>query len=344
MAFKGLWDRPKTLQVFSFYVAIAMCGIFELPRFYAIAVTGKYHCQACYSMHLLGGAFFFVAYSIVAYQWSGVLVFTTYAHNIFNIRGLLVLNVVFGIMDIISAAMCSEAASLHDYFASNFYLVQTLLEAIKNLLFSLTLFYFGVKLTNKFRNFSDVQKRDAQASLEQKINGMPSDNIGAGLLAGNEMSSIGAPTRPTTATGIASGEAPGAFFGSALIRLSIVLGVLTACFIIRVCMLGLKIAAIKNHQPYTNSTFGLYGFLWFLFTDFIPRALPCIVLSGVIIHAQHVSRKASCDQPRSSMDESGHSSGSDEIPSYQPNYTKESNSNNISKEEGVLDREMEGLA
>ena len=44
------------------------------------------------------------------------------------------------------------------------------------------------------------------------------------------------------------------------------------------------------------------------------------------------------------MDESGHSSGSDEIPSYQPNYTKESNSNNISKEEGVLDREMEGLA
>ena len=64
------------------------------------------------------------------------------------------------------------------------------------------------------------------------------------------------------------------FFSKALRRIIIVLTVSTACFFLRVVMLLCKVMALHRHTTITNSGFALFGFWWFVFSDFIPRAVP----------------------------------------------------------------------
>ena len=63
-------------------------------------------------------------------------------------------------------------------------------------------------------------------------------------------------------------------FGTALTRLTIVLSIATICFVIRISMLILKMAAFHSNTTISTPSAPLFGFVWFCASDFIPRCLP----------------------------------------------------------------------
>lgn len=63
-------------------------------------------------------------------------------------------------------------------------------------------------------------------------------------------------------------------FGTALNRVTIVLMISTICSLVRISMLIMKLLATHTHMIVTRSYFSLFGLLWFVCSDFIPRVLP----------------------------------------------------------------------
>ena len=69
----ALFRGVKSVQTMYFFYAMLIMAIFELPRYVALNSDKQYTCVLCYACHIFGSLFFFIAFSIVAYQWSGVL-------------------------------------------------------------------------------------------------------------------------------------------------------------------------------------------------------------------------------------------------------------------------------
>ena len=140
-----------------FMCILAMC-LLELPRYLDIAITAEYSSTIAYSIHLMAASFFFAAFSFVCYQWSGLLQLGSYSRAVYSRRSLLIVNAVFSANDLFTACMCGTSSSLNDYFDSTSYEVYVLIEAIRNLVYSSFLLYFGLRLILRFRGFIMVDK------------------------------------------------------------------------------------------------------------------------------------------------------------------------------------------
>lgn len=172
-------------------------------------------------------------------QWSSLLKLGSYVKVLFSVNMIVAINVLFILFDLIAIIMCAKESSLVDFFESFFFYIYIFGDALKNIFFSLLLAFYGIRLIIKFYRYSTIElneKEDSHNLLQRQHS----------------------------------------VFSTALSRLTITLIVASFCFVTRLIMLILKSIALNSEDTVTSSTFPLFGFYWFCFSDFIPRVLPSL--------------------------------------------------------------------
>lgn len=248
LALKSLYLGVKSKSTKRFFVSTVFLSVFEFPRYFALLIEGKYSSRTAYCFHILAGIFFFIAFSIVCRQWSGLLQLGSYFRVVYGIHGLIISNVTFAAVDIVSIVLCATSSTLLSFFSSTGFEVVTFIEGVRNCVYSGFLAYYGVKLVRRFWHFS---------VLEQQAAAQKRGNAFFGLLL--------------TASG-----SEGNVFTKVVLRLTSVLVLSSVCFLARLCMLMAKMIAIHSSSQLTSRSFALFGLGWFLLADFVPRALPAL--------------------------------------------------------------------
>lgn len=229
----------KSKSTKRFFGSIILMSLLELPRYFALAIDRSYTSRTCYCFHLIAGIFFFLGFSIVCRQWSGLLQLGSYFRMVYGYHGLIVSNVSFAIVDFVAVGICASSASLSGFFSSIPYLVITFIEGFRNIVYSAFLSYYGLKLVRRFWRFSRLERQLTRRYCCLRVN---DDQV----------------------------------FTKVVLRLTSVLVLTTICFLFRVTMLTAKMAELQSDQELTTPDFTLFGFLWFSCADFIPRALPSL--------------------------------------------------------------------
>jgi hypothetical protein len=239
--------KSKTSKRF-FSVVALLCAL-ELPRYFGLAVQASYASTALYSLHILANSVFFISFSIVCYQWSGLLKLGTYFKIFYGVKGLIAANLTFTIVDIVAVAVCVLSRNLDAYFSSFFFEIFTFIEAVRNVVYVTFLTFYGLKLVFRFWHFSSISTSVASSGGNRWI---PANIQMSGGAGENQM------------------------FKQAVCRLTTVLTVTSICFLLRMCMLAAKMAALYSSRVITTETFTLFGFWWFVFADFLPRVVPTV--------------------------------------------------------------------
>ena len=235
-----------------FLTMLVIMSLMEMPRYYALAVTGSYDSQGAYSCHIIAGVFFFAAFSMLCKQWCEILQAgdtagrSTILVVFYGKQGLIVSNVAFIIDDIVTLGICLSCASLDDFFHSTDFYVYTLLEGFRNIFYSALLLYYGVVLAHRLGNI-DFSIRGVGRFWDyiQHLRDDSTDHV----------------------------------LALKVFRISAVLALCTACFLLRVSMLIIKVATLDYN---TNLSFSTFGLVWFTLADFIPRVVPCLALMFMV--------------------------------------------------------------
>mmetsp|Transcript_33248 Transcript_33248/g.48108 ORF Transcript_33248/g.48108 Transcript_33248/m.48108 type:complete len:482 (-) Transcript_33248:92-1537(-) len=244
----------------SYFTCIMIMSLFELPRYLFLAIQGSYTSRTAYCCHIVGGIFFFVAFSILCRQWSGLLRLGAYFRVLYGIHGLVVSNLFFATVDIIGIIACASSPSLESFFVSIAFTIFTFIEGCRNVVYSVFLTFYGLKLISRFWYFSNLERQQCTSSL---------DRHGSSLM---DFIEFVASLRVQTSESV---------FKIVVVRVTFVLLLCTACFLSRVSMLVAKMAALHSSAQVTSAYFSLFGLGWFVFADFVPRALPslaCLLL------------------------------------------------------------------
>ena len=133
----------KNEMTFYFFVCMAATCALELPRFVTMLISRSYTSKFGYISHLFASAFFFAGFSCVCYQWKGLLKLGTYSTLVYSARGIVVTNILFGCIEVLSIIVCALSNSLEDYFNSYSFEIFTFVDASKNLVFAGFLAYYG---------------------------------------------------------------------------------------------------------------------------------------------------------------------------------------------------------
>eukprot|EP01035_Chromulina_nebulosa_P036067 gene36067-48536_t len=156
----ALWEMGvgSSLTKQLFLTMLIIMSFMEMPRYYALAVTGSYDSQGAYTCHIIAGVFFFAAFSMLCRQWCEILQAgdtagrSTILVVFYGKQGLIVSNVAFIIDDIVTLGICLSYASLDDFFHSTDFYVYTLLEGFRNIFYSALLLYYGAVLAYRLGN------------------------------------------------------------------------------------------------------------------------------------------------------------------------------------------------
>lgn len=322
-----LYKRVKNKTSKKFFVCVIIMSICELPRYFDILCTARYSNTYAYSIHLMAATFCFAAFSIVCYQWAGLLELGTYTRKVYSAPALIAVNALFTANDLLAATFCATASSLNAYFVSTSYEVYILTEAARNLVYSAFLSYYGVRLISRFWHFSQIDGRNK--------NNLDRTNVYACICCEwlwNALALQG--TKDTS---------PSNVFITAVVRLTIVLLISTCCFTLRIIMLLLKVVALHDHSFHVTSTyFTLFGLCWYTLTDFIPRVIPNFVFMLLMQtnRAKGSSRPGSftrLNYKPSSHSQPSHIPGIDKSP--RNGVRPEQDSNNQSKTEILTSRQ-----
>lgn len=177
----------------------------------------------------------------------------TYFRAVYGLNGLIVTNVVFAIIDVVAVIACATYSTLQAYFDSLGFEILTFIEGVRNVVYSVFLAYYGVKLVRRFWHFSKIERQSLRVQKQTCFQ----------LWISSFSDSTDNGTRE-------------AVFTKVLLRLTTVLILSTVCFMVRVCMLLAKMVALHSDSYLTSPSFTLFGILWFIVSDFIPRVLPCL--------------------------------------------------------------------
>lgn len=251
-----------------FFASLAVMSVLEYPRYIELFASGHYDSKVAYSIHILAGNFFFLAFSIVCQQWATLLEIGVYAKMFYGSNGIFIANVVFLVIDIVSMSLCLTSPTLLDFFRSPAFTVFSCIEAVKNFTYTAVLSYNGIQLICRLWNYSQGERQHTSVFRELKLCCNCCGSVGddAALAVGFPSSSD-----PTVLV-----APPEALFLNVVLRLTMVLVLSTVCFLLRVAMLIVKIVAIHTDRAVTTSSFPLFGVLWSLLSDFIPRVLPSL--------------------------------------------------------------------
>ncbi|RYH21211.1 hypothetical protein EON65_21220 [archaeon] len=200
----------------------------------------------------MAGIFFFLAFSIVCRQWSGLLQLGSYFRVVYGYNSLIVSNITFAVVDIVGIVFCATSPSLNHFFDSTGFVVITFIEGLRNCVYSIFLCYYGIKLVRRFWHFSRMERSSGRQT---------------GWLTGLMSEYCSWLPLPTSSEQV---------FTKVVFRLVFVLSLTTLCFAVRVGMLLFKMSALHDHTTPTSPTFTLFGFWWFVCSDFIPRAVPTL--------------------------------------------------------------------
>eukprot|EP01033_Poteriospumella_lacustris_P000897 gene897-647_t len=239
LSIASAWVGFKSKSTRRFFGSIGIMALLELPRYFDMAVDGTYNSRVCYSFHIVAGVFFFLAFSIVCRQWSGLLQLGSYSRMVYGYNGLVISNVSFAIADFIAIIFCLTSRSLDGFFFSMAFVVITFIEGLRNCVYSGFLSYYGLKLVRRFWHFSRLERRVSRWNC-------------CCYVADDQV------------------------FTRVVLRLTSVLVLTTLCFLCRMTMLVAKMAELHSPKELTTPAFTLFGFWWFVFSDFLPRALPSL--------------------------------------------------------------------
>eukprot|EP01032_Pedospumella_encystans_P019796 gene19796-22503_t len=248
-----------------FFASLAVMAVLEYPRYIELFASGHYDSKVAYSIHILAGNFFFLAFSIVCQQWATLLEIGVYAKMFYGSNGIFIANVVFLTIDIISMSLCLTSPSLLNFFRSPAFTVFSCIEAVKNFTYTAVLSYNGILLIRRLWNYSQSERQRTSVFRELKLccNCCSAVNDDAALAVGFPSSS-----EPTLHV-----APPEALFLNVVMRLTMVLVISTVCFLLRVAILIVK---IDTNCAVTTPSFALFGVLWSLLSDFILRVLPSL--------------------------------------------------------------------
>lgn len=238
LSIASAWVGFKSKSTRRFFGSIGIMALLELPRYFDMAVDGTYNSRVCYSFHIVAGVFFFLAFSIVCRQWSGLLQLGSYFRMVYGYNGLVISNVSFAIADFIAIIFCLTSRSLDGFFFSMAFVVITFIEGLRNCVYSGFLSYYGLKLVRRFWHFSRLERQVSRRYCCY----VADDQV----------------------------------FTRVVLRLTSVLVLTTLCFLCRMTMLVAKMAELHSPKELTTPAFTLFGFWWFVFSDFLPRALPSL--------------------------------------------------------------------
>lgn len=261
----------KSQSTQQFFITILVMSVLELPRYFDLAVDASYTSITCYCFHIAAGPFFFLGYSIVCWQWSGLLELGSYFKAVYGYNGLLVANIVFVIIDLTALIICATSPSLAAYFESTAFIVITFLEACRNIVYSSFLSFYGLKLVRRFSQFSKRELQTQSSSHDQ-----------------SEQSTCLTWCKCTCTCQPAKEDQ---VFTRVVTRLTSVLLLVTFCFFLRFIMLIGKMAELHTEKEYTNHSFPLFGLLWFVLADFIPRAVPSLAFIFLMRQKRPTSTK-----------------------------------------------------
>mmetsp|Transcript_28039 Transcript_28039/g.39924 ORF Transcript_28039/g.39924 Transcript_28039/m.39924 type:complete len:411 (-) Transcript_28039:112-1344(-) len=248
-----------------FFTMLMVMSIMEMPRYFNLAIDDSYTSQSAYCCHIISGIFFFAAFSILCHQWCTLLqagdsfIFAV----VYGKYGLLISNIGFAIDDVVTISICMQYESLDDFFHSNDFYVFTLVEGVRNILYSSFLSYYGIMLVRRLWRLNTIQR---QASLAAR--GSYNNDVESGFWFINFWKYASKLTEDT----------PENVFALKVFRVTAVLTLCSVCFIIRVSMLVVKLVTLDYN---TVPTFSLFGILWFTLADFIPRVIPSIALMKI---------------------------------------------------------------
>lgn len=238
LSIASAWAGFKSKSTRRFFGSIGIMALLELPRYFDLAVAGDYTSRVCYSFHIVAGIFFFLSFSIVCRQWSGLLQLGSYFRMVYGYHGLIISNASFALVDFVAVVFCLTSKSLDQYFFSLAFVVVTFVEGFRNCVYSGFLTYYGLKLVKRFWHFSRLERQVTRRYCC--------------YIADDQV------------------------FTRVVLRLTGVLFLTTMCFVFRMTMLVAKMAELHSPQELTSTSFTLFGFWWFAFSDFIPRALPSL--------------------------------------------------------------------
>lgn len=248
-----------------FFTMLMVMSVMEMPRYFNLALYDSYTSQSAYCCHIIAGIFFFAAFSILCHQWCTLLqagdsfIFAV----VYGKYGLLISNIGFALDDVVTIVICLQYGSLDDFFHSNDFYVFTLVEGVRNILYSSFLSYFGIMLVRRLWRLDSIQR---QASLAAR--GSYNNEVESAFWLINFWKYANKLTE----------DSPENVFALKVFRVTAVLTLCSVCFIVRVSMLVVKLVTLDYN---TVPTFSLFGILWFTLADFIPRVVPSIAMMKI---------------------------------------------------------------
>jgi hypothetical protein len=360
-----------------FFASIMIMSILELPRYFSLAITESYTSKTTYCFHIIAGIFFFLSFTIVCRQWSGLLQLGSYFRVVYGYHSLIISNITFAIMDIISVGFCAASHSLNSYFDSDSFEVITFLEGMRNCVYSIFLAYYGLKLVQRFWHFSKLEKQSISrrkrigkdgkrrkgkgpikrfvSSFFHSITFLPdsfttskgskeNSNIASSFDAGPLASS----NSENSTSNVSHLPLFDTVFTRVVYRLTFVLSLTTLCFLFRLAMLIMKMIALHANSTYTNEQFSLFGLAWFTCSDFIPRGLPSIAFIFLMRTKKPVTTSAATTHTL--MEKKGKRSASNEGGGYEGKsifqfvvFSSSNNNDYDEDEEGDEDEESDDL-
>ena len=275
-----------------FYVCLLLTALFELPRFFELAINASYVSRTTYSLHVLAGSFFFASFSVVCYQWGALLQVGSLTKLFMGKNALFVANAVFLVVDIASMSLCLTSPSLRSYFRSPAYIGLTVLEGIKNCVYVGMLSYNGICLVRKLWNYSREELQHSTfwtevctaLGCEGWYCMRTADHYRVATTGDPENEEETKEVEQVQQQQQQPDRVQHVFLG-VVIRVTYVLVLTSVCFALRICMIILKILAMHTSAQITAPNFSLFGFAWTVLGDFIPRVVPALAFMQ-LMHSQ----------------------------------------------------------
>lgn len=252
-----------------FYLSSILMSLLEYPRFIQFITENQYTSKVAYAFHIISSYLFFTMFTIVCYQWSSLLDLDSYSKSLYNKPSLLIANLAFLCNDLQAIIyLGSTNGSLMDFFESIDYGIYTIIDGIRNLVYSSILTYYGVILISRFWHYSTTYTEwDSQNTLN--------------TLSTNEENE---PCPTIKFKFMSKYKTPRKAFMNAVFKITIILSISTICFILRITMLITKLIFLHSTNSITYQN--LYSVSWFIFADFIPRSLPMIIIMTLMNKAR----------------------------------------------------------
>lgn len=142
-------SQKHTFNSKIFYGSMILVAIFELPRFFYLAIHRDYFSQLGYALHTMSGIFYFICLALIGLIFANILELGSYSMLLYSKRGLSLSVIVHSIVHILTVAYCIEAASLAEFFGSVFYQFFIVFDIMQNLVYSGVLVVFGLRLITR---------------------------------------------------------------------------------------------------------------------------------------------------------------------------------------------------